>query len=67
MNVKDIEAKVASGELIKHHTAYFRGYVSRVGGDLVHPYDGKFGSGFVVRSPNRKSTRYSYVTYYVER
>ena len=65
MNTQELEAKVAAGELTKLHTSLFRGYVSRKTGACVRPYAGKFGVGLAVLSPNGKSSRYSYITYYI--
>jgi hypothetical protein len=65
MNTQDLEAKVAAGEITKLHTSYIRRYVSRKSGSYVVPYNGKFGKGFAVLSPNWGSTRYSHITYYV--
>lgn len=49
----------------EHHTSLFRGYVSRKAEPKVEEYSGAFGTGYVVRYPNRKSTQYSYITYYI--
>lgn len=65
MNMKELKAAVDAGKLTKLHTSYIRQYVSRKSGARVVPYNGKFGSGFAVLSPNRDSSRYSYITYYV--
>jgi hypothetical protein len=47
------------------HTSLARGYVSRKTKGNVEEYEGKFGKGFKVHSPNWESTRYHYVTYYI--
>ena len=65
MNTKTLEAKVASGELTKLHTALVREYVSRKTGSVVRPYKGRFGTGYAVLSPNWDSSRYSFITYYI--
>ena len=65
MHVYEIELKVLAGELKKSHTSYVREYVSRKSGPYVRPYDGKFGQGYAVLSPNWASSKYSYITYYV--
>lgn len=66
MNAQDLEAKVAAGELTKLHTSLVRTYVSRKNPEgSVMPYKGKFGEGFALLEPNWKSSRYSYITYYV--
>lgn len=49
------------------HTSLARGYVSRKNTDgIVEEYEGRFGKGYKVFTPNWDSTRYCYVTYYVE-
>lgn len=51
-----------------HHTSYARGYVSRKADydDLpVHPYKGRFGSGFIADLPSYESTRYCRRQYYI--
>ena len=62
------------GSLIKddryylHHTAYYKGYVSRKAKfvDLpVVPYKGRFGTGYTVDLPSYVSTRYCLRQYYV--
>lgn len=49
-----------------HHTSYTRQYISRRGNGRLEPYNGRFGRGYKLLSPNWRSTRYSFVTYYVE-
>lgn len=65
MDAQDLEAKVAAGEINKLHTSYTRQYVSRKSVGRVVPYKGRFGEGFALLSPNRESSRYSFITYYV--
>lgn len=51
-----------------HHTSYATGYVSRTADydNLpVHPYKGRFGSGYTVDLPSYQSTRYCRRQYYV--
>lgn len=51
-----------------HHTAYYKGYVSRTADydDLpVHPYKGRFGIGYTVDLPSYQSTQYCRRQYYV--
>jgi len=49
------------------HTSLTRGYVSRKNPEgITMPYEGKFGKGVKVLTPNFESTRYCYVTYYVQ-
>lgn len=53
-----------------HHTAYYKGYVSRkvVYDDLpVVPYKGRFGTGYTVDLPSYESTQYCRRQYYILR
>ncbi len=61
-----LEALVASGKLRNSHTSLARGYVSRKSEGYVYEYAGKFGKGFVLATPNFRSTRFYYVTYFIE-
>lgn len=63
MTVEELDA---SPDYYLHHTASYRGYVSRVNGPIVEPYRGKFGEGYVVRSPRWDTTTYAYITYYIK-
>jgi hypothetical protein len=47
------------------HSAYARGYVSRVNYPDVKQYAGKYGRGVKVLLPNHRSTRYAVVEYYI--
>lgn len=51
-----------------HHTAYYKGYVSRKA-DYDHlpvtPYRGRFGIGYTVDLPSYESTQYCRRQYYV--
>ena len=49
-----------------HHSAYARGYVSRVNYPDVRQYDGRYGRGYKVLLPSRNSTRYAVVEYYIQ-
>lgn len=49
-----------------HHTASYRGYVSRKSDGEVYEYDGKFGKGFCIYKPRWDSSTYCYVEYWVE-
>ena len=52
--------------LKKSHTALMRGYVSRKNPEgVMLKYSGKWGTGYKVLTPSWESTRYCYVTYYV--
>jgi len=66
MNKIELKAAIKNGEIKHHHTALFRGYVSRVGGTTEpSEYQGLFGKGFITTSPNWDSSYYSYKTYYI--
>jgi hypothetical protein len=63
----EIATAVAAGKLKAVKTSMWRGYVSRKSKVLAaHPYKGVYGVGYCVYKPNWESTRYSFVTYYVE-
>ena len=49
-----------------HHSAYIRGYISRVNYPDVRQYAGKYGRGVKVLLPNHKSTRYAIAEYYIQ-
>ena len=62
-----LNAKIASGELIAHHTASRRGYISRRNPDgIIESYAGKFGRGYIRVLPRWDSTQYVTIEYYVE-
>lgn len=64
-NAQELKRAEKEGLIKELHTSLYRGYVSRVKGQTVEPYKGKFGEGVKLLSCNRNSTRYSYVTYYI--
>lgn len=64
-NVQELKRAVKEGLIKELHTSLYRGYVSRVKGQEVEPYKGRFGEGVKLLSCNHNSTRYSYITYYV--
>ena len=64
-NAEELRRAVKEGLIKELHTSLYRGYVSRVEGKKVEPYNGRFGEGVKLLSCNHGSTRYSYVTYYV--
>lgn len=66
MTVEMLNKMVAEGKLKRHHSAYFQGYVSRKIDGIVEPYNGRFGKGYALRESNWSSTRYSWITYFVE-
>ena len=50
-------------------TSIFRGYVSRKGDAeerSASMYSWKYGTGYTVNMPNWKSTRYSYIEYWIK-
>lgn len=49
-----------------HHISSRRGYISRRGGDQVEPYNGRFGTGYIIASPRWDTTRYITITYYIK-
>ena len=50
-----------------HHSALTRGYVSRKNlKGIIQEYNGKFGKGIKIYTPNFNSTRYCFVSYYIE-
>lgn len=58
------------GVLYEHHESTCKGYISRklAPDELpVYPYIGRFGRGFRVLLPNRESTNYSRVKYFIYR
>lgn len=66
-NIYEVFALAHARKLEHHHTALFRGYVSRKNaGGIVEKYSGKFGKGYKVLRPNWNSTRYSKVDYFIE-
>lgn len=48
------------------HTSMTNGYVRKKETYNPRPYKGRFGVGFTVKSNNSASTRYAYLTYYIE-
>lgn len=65
--VKTAEQIEIDTKLYHHHSAWSRGYVSRKNSGWVEEYKGKFGAGYKVHRPTRKSTRFHIVEYYVAR
>lgn len=65
MTIETLEKMVKEGKLKVHHTALARGYV-KVNETIINSYSGKFGNGFAALNHHEFSTRYHYVTYYVE-
>lgn len=47
-------------------TTMTNGYVRKKETYNPQPYKGRFGVGFTVKSSNSASTRYAYLTYYIE-
>lgn len=67
MTREELEAKVENGELVKLHTSWKRGYVSRKSSGYVSPYKGRFGEGYILETPSWRSSEYCYVTYFVKK
>ena len=65
MSVSELNKKVQNGEIVLHHAALNRGYISRKSEGTVVDYKGYFGKGFKVFLPNWDSTRYCVVAYYI--
>ncbi len=65
MKIEELEKLVKKGILIKLHTSYRRGYVSRKSKGIISPYKGRFGKGFVLDTPCYHSTSYHFRTYFV--
>ena len=49
------------------HTSLSNGYVRKNATYITRPYKGRFGEGFTVTSHNSNSSRYCYISYYVEK
>ena len=63
---KTITEAMAKNGCHRHHTSSVRTYVSRKTKGYVEEYKGKFGEGYTVTEPNKDSTTYSFITYYVK-
>lgn len=48
------------------HSSMTNGYIRKNATYNPLPYKGRFGVGFTVKSNNSTSTRYAYITYYIE-
>ena len=48
------------------HSSMTNGYIRKNAVYQPQPYKGRFGVGFTVKSNNPASTRYAYITYYIE-
>lgn len=48
------------------HSSMTNGYIRKNAVYNPQPYKGRFGVGFTVKSNNSTSTRYAYITYYIE-
>lgn len=48
------------------HSSMTNGYIRKNAVYHPQPYKGRFGVGFTVKSNNSTSTRYAYLTYYIE-
>ena len=63
--MQDIKEMKDDGTIYESHTSLAKGYERRTGNGSVEGYKGRFGEGFKVHTPNFKSTRYHYTTYYL--
>ena len=57
---------VMDGDLFYHHEAKKSGCMSKKDSPLIKEYEGRFGKGYTVERRMKGSSRYHYVTYYVE-
>ena len=48
------------------HSSMTNGYIRKNATYNPKPYKGNFGVGFTIKSNNSTSTRYAYITYYIE-
>lgn len=56
-----------TGGMVEDHSALTNGYLSRRKNTCeIYKYSGRFGDGVVVFTPNDKSSRYCWITYYVK-
>ena len=67
MRVKTVEQIERDNKLYHHHSAWARGYVSRKNSGWGEEYNGRFGAGYKVHKPTKKSTRFHVIEYYVAR
>ena len=70
MTIREVKEEIGARGLREHHTSYVKGYTSRKAdkdGNYGYGYfyNGRFGKGIAVISPNWCSTQYSLITYYV--
>ena len=49
-----------------HHSACRRGYVSRKCDGIIEEYEGRFGKGYILVTPNWNSTQYVGISYYIK-
>lgn len=67
IKASDIDSFMTAHEYRLHHVATTRCYVSRATEyRRVEHYKGRFGEGYIVYTPNWRSTNYSYIAYYVK-
>jgi len=60
-----LKNKVKAGKVKQLHTALANEYVSRKTNGYVREYQGRYGKGFALLSPNRHSNNFSFITYFV--
>lgn len=49
-----------------HHTALAKGYI-KVGQEIREEYNGRFGTGYTVKTHNPNSTRFCFIAYYINK
>lgn len=67
MNKESLEKEVKNKNLIKLHTAFHKGYISRKGQGIVKEYAGIYGTGYKLLEPNWKSNNLCFITYYIKK
>ena len=65
MDYQELLEMVKKGLLKEHHKSLHQGYVSRKKDGVILPYNGRFGEGYMLFSPNFDSSRFCFVTYYI--
>lgn len=65
VGLSTLERLVVMGVLEIHHEAQMNGYISRKGIGKATVYSGRYGNGFRYHFPDRCSTRFHRIRYYV--
>ena len=58
---------VSSEDYYFHHSASGLGYISRKSEGEIEPYSGRYGEGYILRTPRFDTNRYHYISYYIRR